>query len=104
VSYVVIYIPTKSSSNEIESLLIIFIHLQLTLHRVVECSRDHLHLQDDLQNGTTLTQEIVVSSVFLLTEILAIENHQLDCTFLHVAFGSQSLLKPTADQTDSDTN
>jgi hypothetical protein len=37
-------------------------------------------------------------------EILAIENHKLDSTFLHVAFGSQSLLKPTGDQTGSDTN
>jgi hypothetical protein len=36
-------------------------------------------------------------------EILAIENHQLDYTFLHVAFGSQSLLKSTGDQTGSNT-
>jgi hypothetical protein len=52
----------------------------------------------------TLTQEIVVSSVFAVTEILAIENHQLDITFLYVAFRSQSLLKLIGDQTGSDTN
>jgi hypothetical protein len=52
----------------------------------------------------TLTQEIGVSSVFPVTEILTIENHQLDITFLYVTFRSQSLLKPTGDQTDSDTN
>jgi hypothetical protein len=59
---------------------------------------------DDLSNGATLAQKIVVSLVFPVTEILAIENHKLNNTFLHVAFGSQSLLKPTGDQTGSDTN
>jgi hypothetical protein len=104
VSYTVVYIPTKSSSNEIESLLVIFIPLQLTFGRVVECSRDQVRLLDNLPNSTTLTQEIVVSLVFPVTEILAIENHQLYNTFLHVAFRSQSLLKPTSGQTGSDTN
>jgi hypothetical protein len=33
-----------------------------------------------------------------------IENNKLHNTFLHVAFGLQSLLKPTSDQTCSDTN
>jgi hypothetical protein len=37
-----------------------------------------------------------------ITEILAIEDHKFDGTFLHVVFGSQSLLKPTSDQTGSD--
>jgi hypothetical protein len=59
---------------------------------------------DDLSNGATLAQKIVVSSVFPVTEILTIENHKLNNTFLHVAFRSQSLLKPTGDQTGSDTN
>jgi hypothetical protein len=45
-----------------------------------------------------------VSSGFLVTEILAIKNNKLDCTFLPVAFDLQSLLKPTSDQTGSDTN
>jgi hypothetical protein len=71
---------------------------------VVECVGDHVHLLDDLSNGVTLAQEIVVSSVFSVTEILTIEDHKLDDTFLHVAFRSQSLLKPTGDQTGSDTN
>jgi hypothetical protein len=52
----------------------------------------------------TLAQEIVVSSIFSVIEILAIENDKFDRTFLHVAFGSQSLLKPTSDQTGSDAN
>jgi hypothetical protein len=45
-----------------------------------------------------------MSSVFPVTKILTIENHKLDDTFLHAAFGSQSLLKPTGDQTGFDTN
>jgi hypothetical protein len=61
-------------------------------------------LLHDLPNGTTLAQEIIASSIFSVIKILAIKNHQLDSTFLHVAFGSQSLLKPTSDQTNSDTN
>jgi hypothetical protein len=71
---------------------------------MVDCIRDHVRLLDNLPNGTTLAQKIVVSSVFLVTEILVIEDHKLNDTFLHVAFGSQSLLKPTSDQTGSDTN
>jgi hypothetical protein len=71
---------------------------------VVECIRDHVHLLDDLPNVSTLAQEIVASSVLPITEILVIEDHKLNSTFLHVAFESQSLLKPTDDQADSDTN
>jgi hypothetical protein len=52
----------------------------------------------------TLTQEIVASLVLSVTEILAIEDHKLHNTFLHVAFGSQSLLKSTSDQIGSDIN
>jgi hypothetical protein len=93
VSYTIIYIPIKSSSNEIESLIVVFIPLQLTLGHVVECSQDHICLLDDLPNGTMLAQKIVASSVFPVTEILIILNHKLYCTFLDVAFESQSLLK-----------
>jgi hypothetical protein len=57
-----------------------------------------------IPNGATLAQKIVVSSVFLVTEILTIEDHKLNNTFLHVAFWSQILLKPTGDQTGFDTN
>jgi hypothetical protein len=71
---------------------------------MVECIRDHVRLLDDLINGATLTQKIVATSVFPVTEILAIEDHKLNNTFFHIASGSQSLLKPTTDQTDSDTN
>jgi hypothetical protein len=35
--------------------------------------------------------------IFLVNEILVIEDHKLHITFLHVAFGSQRLLKPTSD-------
>jgi hypothetical protein len=71
---------------------------------VVECVGDHVRLLNDLPNGATLAQKIVTSSVFSVTEILAIEDHKLDSTLLHVAFRSQSLLKPIGDQTGSDTN
>jgi hypothetical protein len=71
---------------------------------VVECIEDHIHLLDDLPNGAALAQEIVASLVFSVTEILAIEDHKLNSTFLHIAFWSQSLLKPSGDQTGSDTN
>jgi hypothetical protein len=71
---------------------------------VVECIGDHIRLLDDLPNGAALAQEIVVGSVFPITEILTIENDNLHNTFLHVVIGSQRLLKPTSDQTGSDTN
>jgi hypothetical protein len=64
---------------------------------VVECVGDHVRLLDDLSNDATLTQEIVASLVFPVTEILTIKDHKLDSTFLHVAFRSQSLLKPIGD-------
>jgi hypothetical protein len=71
---------------------------------VVECIRDHVRLLDDLSNGAALAQEIVLGSILSITEILTIENDKLHNTFLHVAFGSQNLLKTTGDQTGSDTN
>jgi hypothetical protein len=104
VSYTIIHIRTKSSSNEVERFVVVFIHLQLTLRRVIECDRDHVRLLDDLPNGTTLAQKIVVSSVFPVTEILNLENHKLDDTFLQVVFRLQSMLKLTSDQTGSDIN
>jgi hypothetical protein len=78
--------------------------LQLTLGRVVECIRDHVRLLDDLPNGVILALKIVASLVLPVTEILAIEDHKLNSTFLYVAFGSQSMLKPISDQTGSDIN
>jgi hypothetical protein len=103
-SYKIIHIPIKKSSNDVKSFVVVFIHLQLTVGRVVECSRDHVRLLDDLLNDTTLAQKKVASSIFPVTKILTIENHKIYYTFFHVAFGSQTLLKPTSDQTGSDTN
>jgi hypothetical protein len=100
----IIHIPTWSSSNKIKSFIVIFIPLQLTLGHIVERRRNHVRLMYYLPNGTTLAKKIVASSVFLVTEILATEDYKLHNTFLYVAFGSQSLLKPTSDQTGSDTN
>jgi hypothetical protein len=94
----------SSSSNEIRSLVVVFIPCQLSLGRIVKRRRDHVCHLDDLPNSTTLAQEIVASLFFLVTEILNIEDHKLYDTFLHIAFESQSLLKPTSDQTSSDTN
>jgi hypothetical protein len=74
------------------------------LGRIVKRRRDHIRLLHDLLNSMTLAQKIVASSVFLITEILAIGDHKLYDTFLHVAFGSQSLLKLISDQTGLDTN
>jgi hypothetical protein len=74
------------------------------LGRVVKCIEDHIRLLDDLPNGTALAQDIVAGSVLPITEILAIEDHELNNIFLHVTFRSQSILKPTSDQTGSDTN
>jgi hypothetical protein len=71
---------------------------------MVECIGDHIRLLDDLPNGAALSQEIVVGSVLPITEILTIENDNLHSTFLHIAIGSQSLLKPISDKTGSDTN
>jgi hypothetical protein len=85
-------------------LVVIFIPLQLTLGRVVECVRDHVRLLYDLPNGVTLAQKIVTNSILSISKILAIENDKLHSTFLHAAFGSQSPLKPTSDQTSSNTN
>jgi hypothetical protein len=74
------------------------------LGRIIEHHRDHVRFLYDLPNGTSLTQKIVVSLVFLIIEIFAIENHKLYDTFLHVVFKSQSLLRITSDLTSSDTN
>jgi hypothetical protein len=59
---------------------------------------------NNLPDDTTLSQKIVASSIFTITEILVIEDHKLYNTFLHVAFMSQSLLKLASDQTGFDIN
>jgi hypothetical protein len=60
---------------------------------MVECIGDHVRLLYNLPNGPTLTQKIVASLIFPVTEIFAIEDHKINSSFLHIAFGSQSLLK-----------
>jgi hypothetical protein len=60
--------------------------------------------KDGLINGATLAQKIVMGSVLPIIEIFAIEDHKLNNTFLHIVFRPQRLLKPTGDQTGSDTN
>jgi hypothetical protein len=67
-------------------------------------SRESHKLLNNLPDDTTFTQEIVASSVFLVTKILVIEDHKLYDTFLHIAFESQSLLRTMSDLTGSDTN
>jgi hypothetical protein len=59
---------------------------------VVEHREDHVRLLYDLLDSTSRTQKIVVSSVLSMNVIIVIEEHKLNNTFLHVAFGSQSLL------------
>jgi hypothetical protein len=71
---------------------------------VTEHRGDHVRLLYDLSDGMSLTQKIVASSVLPITKILIIKDYKLHCTILHVAFGLQSLLELTCDQTDSDTN
>jgi hypothetical protein len=51
-----------------------------------------------------LAQEIVAGLVLPIIKIITIETDKLHSTFLHVAFRSQILLKPTDDQTSFDTN
>jgi hypothetical protein len=43
---------------------------------------------NNLPDGMILAQEIVVSSIFLVTEFLAIKEHMFYGTFLHVTFRS----------------
>jgi hypothetical protein len=74
------------------------------LGHVVEHHRDHVCLLYDLPNGTALAQKIVVSSIFLITKIIIIKDHKLHNIFLHIVFRSQSMLKPTSNQTGSYTN
>jgi hypothetical protein len=74
------------------------------LGRIVEHYRDHVRLLYDLPNGATLAQKIVASLGLPIIKILVIEDHKLDNTFLHVAFGLESLLESISDQTGSDIN
>jgi hypothetical protein len=77
VSYTIVHIPNKSSSNAIKSFVVVFIPLHLRMCRVVECRGDHIRLLYDLPDGTALAQEIVASPVLPITKILAIEDHKV---------------------------
>jgi hypothetical protein len=55
---------------------------------MIECIGDHVRLLDDLPNDAALTQKIVVSLIFPVTEILVIKDHKVNSTFLHAAFRS----------------
>jgi hypothetical protein len=47
-------------------------------------SWDHVRLLNNLPECTTIAQKIVTSLIFLVTEILVIEDHNIDSPFLHV--------------------
>jgi hypothetical protein len=98
-----IFLP-KSSSNEIQSFIVLLIHLQLSLGCILKRCQDHVPCLYDLLNSTSLAQQVVHCSVLSITEIFTIENHKLDDIFLHIAFGSQSRLRINSDLTHSDTN
>jgi hypothetical protein len=100
----VIHIPTKSGSDNVQGLIVVLIFCQLSSGCILKHRGDDVCILYDLPNGTILAQEIVVILVFPITEILTIEYIELYKTFLHVAFGSQSLLKTTSNLTGFDTN
>jgi inner membrane protein involved in colicin E2 resistance len=100
----IIHIFTKSNSNEIQGFVVVLKPLQLNWGCIVERHRDHVRLLHNLPDGMTLAQKIVASSVLPITEIIAIEDHKVNNTFLHVTFRSQSRLRITSDLTRSDTN
>jgi predicted RNase H-related nuclease YkuK (DUF458 family) len=99
-----IHIPTKSRSDKVQCLIVVLVFHQLSSGSILKYRVDDVCFLYDLPNGTTLVQEIVVSTVFPITKTLAIEDNELHSTFLHVAFGSQSRLRTTSDLTHSNTN
>jgi hypothetical protein len=100
----IIHISTKSGSDKVQGLILVLIFHQLSSGCILKRHRDDVCFLYDLPNGTILTQGIIVSPVFPITEILAIEDNELQGTFLHVAFGLQSWLRTMSDLTCSDTN
>jgi hypothetical protein len=88
----------------IQGFVVVLIPLQLILGCILKHCGDDVCFLNNLSNGATLAQEIVVSLVFPITEILVIEDNKLHRTFLHVTFGSQSPLRTTSDLISSDTN
>jgi hypothetical protein len=100
----IIHIPTKSGSDKVQGLIVVLILHQPSSGCILKRRGDDVCFLYDLPKGTTLDQEIIVSPIFSITEILAIEDNELHDTFLQVAFGSQSRLRTTSDLTHYDTN
>jgi hypothetical protein len=100
----IIHIPTKSSSDKVQGLIVVLVFCQLNSGCILKHHGDDVCFLYDLQNGMTLAQETIASPDFSITEILAIEDNELHDTFLQVAFGSQSRLRTTSDLTHYDTN
>jgi hypothetical protein len=100
----VIHIPTKSSSDKVQGLIVVLVFHQLSSGCILKRRGDDICFMYDLPNDTILTQEIVASPVFLITKILIIDDNELHDTFLHVAFGSQNWLRTMSDLTRSNTN
>jgi hypothetical protein len=99
-----IHIPTKSGSDKVQGLIVALVFHQLSSSCILKHRGDDICFLYDLLNGTTLAQEIVMSSVFSKTKILTIEDNELHGTFLHVVFESQSWLRTMSDLTRSDIN
>jgi hypothetical protein len=99
-----IHIPTKSGSDKVQGHIVVLVFHQLSSGCILKCHGDDVCFLYDLQNGTTLAQEIVVSLVFPITEFHDIEDNELHITFLHIVFGSQRRLRTTSDLIYSDTN
>ena len=55
-----------------------------------------------IMNGRAVNSCLVLAGQVNEAKIITIEHHKINNTFFHVTFGSQSLLKPTSDQTSSD--
>jgi hypothetical protein len=72
----IIHIPTKSGSDKVQGLIVVIIFHQLSRGCILKCHGDDICFLYDLPNGTTLAQEIVTSLVFLITEIIAIEDNE----------------------------
>jgi hypothetical protein len=100
----VIDIPTKSGSDMVQGLIVVLIFRQLSSGCILKRHGDDICFLYDLPNGTTLAQEIVVSSIFPIIETLTIKDNELHNTFLHIAFRSQSWLRAMSDLTRFDTN
>jgi hypothetical protein len=102
--YTVTHIPTESGSDNVQGLIVVLVFCQLSSGCNLEHCEDDVCFLYNLPNGMALAHEIVVSLVFPITEILAIEDNELHDTFIHITFESQSRLRTMSYLTRSDTN